>query len=198
MNTRHRSANWRLTLLLILPLAGCATGQVDRTPAPEPVASVNMARLYTGRWYEITREPTHLTDGCVAGTTSYLANAKGQLVQRDACRTGTPEGKERSFQGTVAVLDPGQNNKILVRYRVWDVLTLPYTYWILDHGKDYGWFIVATPNMSIVSLLMRNPNPPQSQVDKLTARIRALGYNGPLEYPARFAPGSVALTTPPG
>lgn len=190
MTQKHRAANWWLKLLLILPLSGCAAGQADSPQAHEPVKSVDMARLYTGRWYEIGREPTKLTDGCVAGTTSYLANADDKLVQRDACRTGTPEGKERAFQGTVAVLDPGQNNKILVRYRVWGIFTLPYTYWILDHGKDYQWFIVATPQMNIVSILSRDPNPPQSEVDKLTAQVRALGYDGPLEYPARFPPGT--------
>ncbi|MDE2318112.1 MAG: lipocalin family protein [Rhodospirillales bacterium] len=190
MTKAHRSTSWRLAPLLILPLAGCATGQSPQTQAHEPVKSVDMARLYTGRWYEVGREPTKLTDGCVAGTTSYLANSQGQLVQRDACRTGTPEGKERAFQGTVAVLDPGENNKILVRYKVWYIFTLPYTYWILDHGTDYRWFIVATPDMHIVSMLTRTPNPPQSEVEKLTARVRALGYEGPLEYPARFPPGS--------
>ncbi|MDE2239397.1 MAG: lipocalin family protein [Rhodospirillales bacterium] len=179
---------WRLALPLILPLAGCAAAP-SGPQAPEPVKSVNMARLYTGRWYEIGREPTKLTDGCVAGTTTYLANAQGKLVQRDACHTGTPEGKERAFQGTVAVLNPGQNNKISVRYHVWGIFTLPYTYWILDHGKDYGWFIVATPNMHIVSILSRNPDPPQSEINRLTAKVRALGYDGPLEYPARFPPG---------
>ena len=186
MTTHLRAQSWRLALLLLLPLAGCATGQASRQQAHEPVKNVDMARLYTGRWYEIGRKPTKLTDGCVAGTTSYLANARDQLVQRDACRTGTPQGKERAFQGTVAVLDPGLNNKILVRYRVWGVLTVPYTYWILDHGKHYGWFIVATPDLGIVSMLTRNPSPPQSEVDELTARVRALGYDGPLEYPARF------------
>ncbi len=190
----HMLKNMRSTSLLapllILPLAGCATGQPPQKMAPEPVKSVDMARLYTGRWYEVGREPTKLTDGCVAGTTSYLANSKGQLVQRDACHTGTPEGKERAFQGTVAVLDPGQNNKILVRYKVWHIFTLPYTYWILDHGANYHWFIVATPDMSIVSMLTRNPNPPPSEVNKLTARVRALGYQGPLEYPAQFDAGN--------
>ncbi len=185
----------RLILLLLLALGGCAS-QPARLAAPEPARRVDMARLYTGRWYEIGRAPMHLTDGCVAGTTDYLANEKGQLVQRDACRMGTPEGKERFFQGTVSLLNPGPNNQILVRYKLWGLFTLPYTYWILDHDDDYRWFIVATPQMTIVSLFTRNPDPPPAEVAMLTARARALGYEGKLEYPSRFPPGTGLAKAP--
>lgn len=183
-------------LALLLLLSGCAS-RPEQVTAPQPVKSVDMAKLYTGRWYEIGRAPMHLTDGCVAGTTDYFANAKGQLMERDACRMGTPAGKERGYQGTVAILDPGPDSKILVRYKVmWGLFTVPYTYWILDHGDDYRWFIVANPQMTLLSLFTRTPDPSAAEVSMLTARARALGYEGKLEYPARFPADSALATSP--
>ncbi|GAN81601.1 apolipoprotein D and lipocalin family protein [Acidocella aminolytica 101 = DSM 11237] len=176
-----------LCWIILLPLMGCAAEQ-PTISAPPPVKSVDMSRLYTGTWYEVGRAPMNLTNGCVAGTTAYFANKKGQLMERDACRKNTPEGKEKAYQGTVAILNPGENNKILVRYKVWHFFTVPYTYWVLDHGQNYNWFIVANPQMTLVSMLTREPNPPQATINMLTSRARALGYHGPLEYPARFPP----------
>ncbi|EKN01187.1 MULTISPECIES: lipocalin family protein [unclassified Acidocella] len=177
---------WLLIPLLLL-ISGCA-GTPAPVIAPQPQKPVEMSRLFTGTWYEIGRIPMQLTDGCVAGTTSYFANAQGQLMERDACRMHTPAGREKSFQGTVAILAPGANNKFLVRYRLWHLFTIPYTYWVLDHAADYSWFIVANPQMTLLSFFTRTPDPSPALVEKLTARVRALGYEGKLEYPARFPP----------
>jgi apolipoprotein D and lipocalin family protein len=175
-------------LMICLALAGCASG--TSTPvamAPQPAKPIDMARFFTGRWYEIARTPMRLTDGCVAGTTDYLRGGDGKLIDVDACKMGTPAGKEKSYQGPVSILNPGQNNKVEVRYTVYGIIPVTRTYWMLDHGDDYQWFIVANPAFTQVSMFTRTPRPGPKRIAMLSQRLQALGYAGkPLEFPAEF------------
>ncbi len=175
-------------LILWLSLTGCAAGADNNTAvAPQPAKQIDAARFFTGRWYEIARTPMKLTDGCVAGTTDYLPGNNGQVIDRDACRMGTPEGKEKTFEGPVTILNPGQNNKVSVRYTVYLIIPIYRTYWMLDHSDDYRWFIVANPTFTNVSIFTRAARPDPQLIAMLTARVRALGYDpAKLEFPTEF------------
>ncbi len=173
----------------MLALAGCAQSQ-DTVAAPQPAKPIDVAQFYTGRWYEIARTPMKLTDGCVSGTTDYYRDTGGQLIDRDACRDTTPEGKEKLYKGPVTILDPGTNTKVSVRYMVWGVFPVRRTYWMLDHGNQYEWFIVSDPAFQNISLFTRAPRPAPAQVQMLTGRAKELGYDvSKLEFPAQFPPG---------
>jgi apolipoprotein D and lipocalin family protein len=89
----------------------------------------------------------------------------------------------------VTILDPGANNKVSVRYIVYGFIPVPRTYWMLDHGADYSWFIVTNPAFDMMSIFTRSPRPSTTEVASLTARARELGYTKPLEYPTQFPPG---------
>jgi apolipoprotein D and lipocalin family protein len=175
-------------LILMLSLTGCASSAADSSAvAPQPAKQIDAARFFTGRWYEIARTPMKLTDGCVAGTTDYLRGDNGQLIDRDACRMGTPEGKEKAYQGPVTILNPGDNNKVTVRYTVYLIVPVYRTYWMLDHGDDYQWFIVANPGFTNVSIFTRAAGPDPQLIATLTARVKALGYDpAKLEFPEQF------------
>ena len=180
--------------LLAAGTAACADmGGPSQALAPQPAKPIEAARFFTGRWYEIARTPMKLTDGCVAGTTDYFSDADGKLIDRDACRVGTPEGKEKLFAGPVHILNPGQNTKVAVHYKLLGVFTIGKTYWMLDHGDDYGWFIVSDPSFKNISLFTRSPRPAPAEVQALAARAQALGYDvSKLEYPAQFPQGEGA------
>jgi apolipoprotein D and lipocalin family protein len=182
----------RLTSLLLAAALFVGFSSMDMTPpkAPEPVKAIDAARFYTGRWYEIGRTPMKLTDGCVAGTTDYYTDADGKLIDKDACRVGDPSGKEKTFSGPVTILNPGQNTKVKVDYKVFGFFTAPRTYWMLDHDDDYSWFIVSDPEFKNLSLFTRAPRPSPDMVSRLNDRAKSLGYDiGKLEYPAQFPPG---------
>ena len=171
-------------LLLILALAGCSA---EKVAAPEPAKPIDAQRFYTGRWYEIGRTPMKLTDGCVAGTTDYSRDAAGRLMQRDACRMGTPEGEEKLYQGPVTMLDPGKATKVSVRYTVWGFFPVTWKYWMLDHGENYEWFITSDPAFENVSFFTRTPRPSPEMIEMLKVRTRELGYDpGKLEFPTQF------------
>jgi apolipoprotein D and lipocalin family protein len=173
------------------PEPACADmGDQGQAVAPQPKKSIDAARFYSGRWYEIARTPMKLTDGCVAGTTDYHTDEHGRLIDRDACRAGSPEGKEKVFAGPVSILNPGQNTKVQVHYRVFKIFTATKTYWMLDHDDDYRWFIVSDPALKTVSLFTRAARPSADEVKQLAARAQALGYDASkLEYPAQFPAG---------
>ena len=186
MNSIVRSG---LAFSLLVAAAACSDGSGAKEAAPQPAKPIDAGRFYTGRWYEIGRTPMSLTNGCVAGTTDYYKDAKGQIVDRDACRQTTPEGKEKVLAGPVQFLDAG-NTKISVGYKVFAVFTAKKTYWMLDHGDDYQWFIVSDPSFKMLSLFTRAPRPSKEEVKSLTERAAALGYNtAKLEFPAQFPPG---------
>ncbi len=177
-----------LPAFLTLALASCATGPM--TQAPQPARLIDAAKFYTGTWYEIARTPIFLTDGCVAGTTIFYYRPDGQLIERDACHRGSPEGAEKVFKGAVTIDNPGENTKITVHYHLYGILPVTQTYWMLDHGPDYGWFIVSDPTEQHVDILARTPRPTSAQVTAWTNRVIALGYDpAKMEFPERFPPG---------
>lgn len=176
-----------LPLGLVLLLSACAA-----PPAPPPPGSVDAARLFTGRWYEIARTPMRITDGCVAGTTDYIRSADGQLRELDACHMNSPAGEKKSIEGPVTILNPPQNTETLVRYHVfYGLIPITRRYWIYGHGADYDWFIFGDPEFKYISIFTRTPRPSPEEVKALTARAKALGYDtSKLEYPAQFPPGA--------
>jgi len=167
--------------------------------APEPAKAVDESKLFTGRWYEIARTPEALTHGCVAGTTDYYRASDGSLIDKDACRTGTPNGKEKVVFGPVKILNPGDNTKIFVKYQVMGVFYVPRTYWVLDHGGQYSWFIVSDPDFRRLIVYTRAPRLDAAQMQKLVKRVQALGYDPQkLEFPTPFPQPEGAPKLSPG
>jgi apolipoprotein D and lipocalin family protein len=174
-------------LLFNLALGACAATQ---PVAPQPLEAIYTSRFFNGRWYEIARTPMKLTDGCVSGTTDYYTRPDGQLMDRDACRMGSPEGKEKVYAGPVKILNPGENNKVRVTYKVYGFFPVWRTYWMLDVDDDYRWFIVSDPSFENMSLFFRDPRPDAGAVSAVMRRATALGYDvDRLEMPERFPVG---------
>jgi apolipoprotein D and lipocalin family protein len=186
-----RSAAAAAAIATVLVCAGCASmSGDDAARAPEPAKPIDASRFYAGRWYEIARTPMSITTNCVAGVTDYTTGTDGVVIDRDSCRMGTPEGHEKAFAGPVTILNPGDNTKVRVDYKVFKIFDAPRTYWMLDHDESYRWFIVSDPGFKSLSLFTRDPRPSPELVAQLTARIARLGYpTSKLEYPAQFAPG---------
>jgi len=183
MTHRHTALKAAAVGLTFLTAASAA----HAAQAPEPAKPVNAATFFTGRWYEIGRDPQKLTDGCVAGTTDYDPDGKGGVFDHDACHDQTPQGKAKLLGGPLTILNPGQNTKIHITYQLFGLIPIGRTYWILDHAE--GWFIQADPSFTHVNIYTRDPRPPQALVDQLTAEVKRLGYTGVLEFPTPFPPG---------
>jgi apolipoprotein D and lipocalin family protein len=168
-------------LFAALVLAGCTTTMSSPAGgnAPQPLKKIDAARFYSGTWLEVARRPMLITDGCVAGTTSY-GGAKGTSVDvKEACREGNPAGREKSITGEGMIVDTKTNAKLRVRYNAFATRE----YWILDRAADYSWFIEASPDFRDLYIFTRKV-PSKRLLDQLVARAAALGYDtGKLEFP---------------
>jgi len=85
-----------LTLAALTLTASCAALSQGAPPgpgAPPPAKAIDPARFYTGTWLEIGRRPLKLTDGCVAGSTTYTPTGEpGRYKVLDDCYDGSPVG----------------------------------------------------------------------------------------------------------
>ena len=169
-------------LTLSAGLSACVTAPSAASyRAPQPTKPVDAQRLYSGRWLEIGRTPMRLTDGCVAGTTTYSLTGPDRMNLRDTCQDKTPTGREKAVGASATLLDPGTNAKFRARYFAglvtWD-------YWILDHDDAYTWFISADPTFQRLWIYTRTPPSPE-QLARLVERARSLDYDvDRLEFPA--------------
>lgn len=167
-----------IAVVLSLASAGCITS-AGPGGAPEPVASVDKARLYSGDWHEIAYRPNWLTQGCVAGITRYTPKDKpNEVGVRDSCRESTLDGKEKVVEGTGHILDPGTNAKIRADY----FLFVSRETHVVALAPDYSWFISVTPDFGELNIFTRDPQPGETVIKDLTARAATMGYDTSLLY----------------
>ena len=127
-----------------------------------------------------------LTDGCVAGATTYVLRDDRRVQVRDTCHDATPDGRLKSIGGPAEILDAPVNAKLRVHYRLFGLLPVTREYWVLDHDPDYQWFISADPTFHDLWIYARDPAPGPDLRQRLIARAAALGYDVKLlEFPAQ-------------
>lgn len=167
-----------LTLLATsILIAGCSTLP---TGAARSTVQVGMDH-YTGTWLEIGRRPMWMTNGCVAGYTTYApGSAAGTVTVEDGCHDKTPTGKLKTVHGRGTLLDAGTTNaRLRVRYPFF----ITFNYWVLYEAPDHSWFISASPNMKNLWIYARQV-PTDAQKTEMVAKAQALGYDTSLlEFP---------------
>lgn len=175
--------NYLAPLVLAALLVACATAPAQHAPAAaKPVA---LEQFYQGTWYEIGRRPMWLTDGCVAGGSTYTRTDATHLTVLDFCRQGSPTGKEKTIGGPATIIDPGTNARMRVNYRLFGFIPVTKEYQVLDHADDYSWFISSDPTFHDLWIYTRSASPSAELVTELTHRAAALGYDvTKLEFPA--------------
>jgi apolipoprotein D and lipocalin family protein len=173
------------TAMLASPALAAAAAPA--TSAPVPSKPVELKRLYSGTWIEIGRRPMKLTDGCVAGATTYQIISDVKINVRDSCHDRSPAGHIKSIGGPGRILDPGTNTKLRVSYRVLGFIQVArWDYWVLDHDDAYSWFISADPKFQNLWIYARDPHPDPATLKAVIERARALGYDtNRLEFPAQ-------------
>ncbi|WP_157138675.1 lipocalin family protein [Asticcacaulis biprosthecium] len=161
----------------VLILSACTTVPEGGGPA---TAQVPMSH-YSGTWLEIARRPMWLTDGCVAGYSTYTAGAGGAVAVEDGCRKDTPDGKLKTIRGKGTIEDFGSANaKMKVEYP----LFITWHYWVLYEAPDNSWFISADPKMKNLWIYARKV-PSEAERAVMVSKAQELGYDTTqLEFPA--------------
>ena len=153
---------------------------------PVPLsAEPNVAKVpvdhYRGTWLEIARRPMFITDGCVAGFTTYRAGKSPKEIEvLDGCHAGTPSGKLKTVRGKGRLLDADTTRaKLRVRYP----LFITFNYWVLYISPDKSWFISADPQLKNLWIYARRP-PTRHKLSIMVRKARTLGYDvSKLEFP---------------
>lgn len=138
---------------------------------------------YRGTWLEIGRTPMFLTDGCVAGYSTYRAGQQPNEVRvEDGCRVDSPEGKLKTIEGRGLIGDYGSTN---ARMRVRYPFLITFNYWVLYEAANKSWFISATPDMANLWIYSRKV-PSKKRLQQMIGKASTLGYDTrKLEFPAQ-------------
>lgn len=175
-----------VALFVALLIAGPVVAAV-----PQPARSVS-ASFYSGRWYEIARIPNAGQRDCQAaesqfarpvgdGETRFVSD-QGEFSVRQVCHRGTPSGATRVFATRGRILPGSRNGRFELSFLGG---IRKQEYWVLETAPDGGWALMATPGGNYIWLLSRKAVMPAAARAAAIARIRALGYDQPLEFPAQ-------------
>jgi len=159
--------------------------------APRPARAVPPS-FYSGRWFEIARVPNAGQRDCQAPVTQFTSlggkgdvafvSSTGEFAVRQVCRHGSAAGPARTFSTRGRILPDGRNARFEMTF-LGGLKTQEY--WVLDTGPGGSWAIMATPGGNYVWLLSRRAVMSEAAKAAAVARIRALGYQQKLEFPAQ-------------
>jgi apolipoprotein D and lipocalin family protein len=177
-----------MTFLFQIPkyaivLALVALASVPLAARAEPAVVHVEDSHYRGTWLEIGRRPMWLTDGCVAGYTTYRPGRRaGEIMVEDGCREGTPTGKLKTVEGKGKLLDADTTRaKLRVRYP----FLITFNYWVLYQSPGRDWFISADPQMKNLWIYARRV-PTKQKLAVMVRKAKSLGYDvRKLEFPAQ-------------
>ncbi len=156
--------------LATLALAGLLASSAAAAPLD--------AAHYSGTWLEVGRTPSKLTDGCVAGSTTYTRTDATHVAIVDDCHKGTPEGPRKAIKGKGTILDPGSDHQMAVRY----LLVINWRFDVLEHDPAGQWFITGDPQKKRIFIYTRTV-PSAALLAELVNKARGTGYKGPIEMP---------------
>ena len=172
-------------ILIGITLATLFTSTNISVASAEPRVVMVGPDHYRGTWLEIGRTPMWLTDGCVAGYSTYRpGKTKNRIMVEDGCREGTRSGRLKTVNGIGTIEDfGGTNAKMKVRYP----LLITFNYWVLYKSPDKSWFISANPSMTDLWIYARKV-PTKTHLARMINKARSLGYDvRKLEFPPQQA-----------
>jgi apolipoprotein D and lipocalin family protein len=165
----------------------CSFLMVPALPAAATDSGGKVVRVgishYRGTWLEIARRPMFITDGCVAGYTTYKPTSNQAVIAvEDGCYKGTPDGSLRNVHAYGRIEDFGSTNaRLTVNYPFF----ITFKYWVRYQSPDRSWFISADPDMKNLWIYARYV-PSKRQLAVMVAKAKSLGYDvSKLEFPAQ-------------
>jgi len=143
--------------------------------APATALHIDLAR-YMGRWYEIARLPYFTQRHCTSDVyADYVLGDDGLVHVTNCCTRG--DGQVGSAKGIARVADPGSNARFEISFRMlYGVYVFWDDYWIIGIGEEYEYALVGQPTRRRGWVLARQPNPPESDVERWLAEFAAKGF----------------------
>jgi apolipoprotein D and lipocalin family protein len=157
-----------LAVLLLATAAGCTT----RVPEGiEPVRGFEVQR-YMGTWYEIARLDHRFERGMDKVTATYALRPDGTVSVLNKGFV-TRENEWRDAEGVARFV--GASDVAALKVSFFGPFYGGYN--VVDLDPAYQHALVAGPDRSYLWILSRSPQPPRSEVDRLVAKARSLGFD---------------------
>ena len=165
-----------VALCSALLLIGCAGPNPDGVP--QTVGQVDLQR-YQGTWYELARLPMFFQRNCVRSEAHYALQNDGSVAVTNRCETG--DGEWEQAKGEAAPQQPGQTDKLWVRFDNWFSNLFPGLtkghYWILYLDDGYNVALVGSPDRDYLWLLSREAEVDAATRATLLEEARQRGYD---------------------
>lgn len=165
-----------VALCSALLLIGCAGPNPDGVP--QTVGQVDLQR-YQGTWYELARLPMFFQRNCVRSEAHYALQNDGSVAVTNRCETG--DGEWEQAKGEAVPQQPGQTDKLWVRFDNWFSNLFPGLtkghYWILYLDDGYNVALVGSPDRDYLWLLSREAEVDAATRGTLLEEARQRGYD---------------------
>lgn len=127
---------------------------------------------YLGKWYEIAKLPNRFEKGLTCVTAEYSIEKEGRV---EVFNKGyeTAKSKYKSSKGYAKTVDGPASGKLKVTF-FWPFFG---DYYIIDHDDAYTYSLVGSPSRDYLWILAREPQLPQSTIDKLLAIAKEKGFD---------------------
>ena len=143
--------------------------------ASAQVEDLNLER-FSGRWYEIARNPNRFQRDCTRLSVDFTARDPGRYRVVHTC-TRRSDGEIETLNANARVTD--SNAKF--RMSLVGLLSLgglaSQNYWVWHRSPDYSWAIMGLPDKSHFWIWSRRENPSADVRRAALSRARALGFD---------------------
>jgi apolipoprotein D and lipocalin family protein len=143
--------------------------------ASAQVADLDLER-FSGRWYEIARNPNRFQRDCTRLSVDFTASDPGRYRVVHTC-TRRSDGEIETLNANARVTD--SNAKF--RMSLAGLLSLgglaSQNYWVWHRSPDYSWAIMGLPDQSHFWIWSRRENPSAETRRAALSRARALGFD---------------------
>ncbi len=173
----HRKIHRSLFTVSIIFVATILPGCLNTGPEPEVVPFVDVER-YVGLWHEIASNPSFFNMNLVAVTAEYDIIGPGRISVLNRGRVGTPDGRERSIEGSARIVDTTTNAKLKVQFDTFWGRFFEGNYWIvLLDDAEYEYTVVSDNQQRTLFVLYREPVMPQALYNAIVLQLDANGID---------------------
>jgi apolipoprotein D and lipocalin family protein len=156
--------------LALLALASCTSA-----PKPPPLRTVDHVDLnrYMGDWYVIGTIPWFVEKDNVGTMDIYKLRPNGQIEIRNAFHKKTLDAPRKEMRATGTVVNTKTNAEWAVQF-LWP-FKAPFL--IIDLASDYQRTTIGYPDRSLIWIMSRSPQMPESDYAAALEAAKAQGYD---------------------
>lgn len=144
-------------------------------PASAQVADLDLER-FSGRWYEIARNPNRFQRDCTRLSVDFTARDPGRYRVVHTC-TRRSDGAVETLNANARVTDSNAKFRMSLAGLLSIGGLASQNYWVWHRAPDYSWAIMGLPDKSHFWIWSRRENPSAEVRRTALARARTLGFD---------------------